>query len=122
MPKGHTNNPRGRPPLSRSLTTLLERAGSVTVPTDDGNVARKRLVAEMVWRLAATGRATFPDGTTVPCDDWLAVVKWIYAQVDGPPPQVSSVTLAGDPEAPLTVLNFLPPPLLALEGDADGSA
>jgi hypothetical protein len=48
----------------------------------------------MLWSLATTGEAVFPDGKilTFSPDDWLQVVKFIYAQIDGPPKQSVDVT------------------------------
>ena len=88
-PLGSRNNPHGRPPKERALTTLLEAAGSVTVQVGDKKVAGKRLVAQLAWEMASTGKATLPSGRvlTAGTDEWLAVVKWLYGQVDGPPKQ-----------------------------------
>lgn len=90
---GQSGNPKGRPPKNRVLTTILEEAGSRTVGVKqpDGTVKRvsgKRLLAQMVWQVATTGRATLPNGTELIVDefgDWAAVVKFIYQHIDGPP-------------------------------------
>jgi len=52
-------------------------------------------VALAVWELVTTGKVTMPDGRKWLLDagEWFEVVKWIYAQVDGPPKQ--SLELAG---------------------------
>jgi hypothetical protein len=56
------------------------------------------LIANMLWSLAVTGEATFPDGKklTFAPEDWLGVVKFIYAQIDGPPKQDIDVTSGGE--------------------------
>jgi hypothetical protein len=87
---GESGNPAGRPPKSRALTAILERAGSQTLDVDGKKVSRKRLLAELAWQLVSTGKATFPDGTVLEAapKDWLETVKWIYSHIDGPPKQV----------------------------------
>lgn len=47
------------------------------------------LLAQLLWEIAMTGKATFPDETElqVSVRDWLETVKWLYAQIDGPPPK-----------------------------------
>ena len=41
----------------------------------------------MVWELATTGETTFPEGKVihVGASGWFDVVKWLYAQIEGPP-------------------------------------
>lgn len=98
-PKGKSNNPKGRPPKSRALTEVLEKAGSKTVEVDGKKVSGKRLVASMAWELVATGRVRLSDGRELVADlkDWFEVVKWIYAQVDGPPKGEVDLTSGGKP-------------------------
>ncbi len=89
-PKGSRNNPRGRPPKGRALTEILEKAGGKTLENAAGQkVAAKREVVRMVWELVSTGRAELPNGKALEADtkEWLEAVKWIFAQVDGPPKQ-----------------------------------
>ena len=102
MPKnlwkaGESGNPRGRPPKSRALTAILEKAGNKALDVDGTRVAGKRLLAAMVWQLATTGKATFPDGTELQVSprDWLEVVKWLYTQIDGPPKAEQAIELTG---------------------------
>lgn len=98
--KGQSGNPAGRPPKNRSLTDLLEKAGDVTIHLEGETrrVARKRLVAELVWRLATEGKATMPDGTVLRLDpkDWINTVRWIYQHIDGPPTAALDLTTGGD--------------------------
>lgn len=87
---GASGNPNGRPRKDRALTTILEAAGNqTTAGPGDKRTARKRIVAALLWELASTGRATFPDGTILEADpaDWLSAVKWLYQHIDGPPKQ-----------------------------------
>jgi len=95
---GVSGNPHGRPPKQRALTEILRRGGSKTVLVDGRNISRRRLIASMLWSLAATGEATFPDGKKLVFspEDWLGVVKFIYAQLDGPPKQDIDVTTGGE--------------------------
>lgn len=104
FPPGVSGNPAGRPPKERALTTILETAGNSTLTTSEGkHVARKRITAGLLWELASTGRATFPDGTVLEADpaDWLAAVKWLYQHIDGPPKQ--AMELSGPDDGPLVI-------------------
>jgi hypothetical protein len=95
---GQSGNPKGRPPKSRALTDLLEKAGSTTRADVDGvKRNRKRILARMLWEFVTTGQAAFPDGQVVKADDsddWLAAVRFLYSQIDGPPPK--EIDLQGD--------------------------
>lgn len=88
---GQTGNKRGRPPKKRALTEILERAGKRRVLHGDKQKARKQALAEMLWQAAMTGEVllTSPYGparlVVLSGDDWFEAVKFIYAQVDGPP-------------------------------------
>lgn len=87
---GQSGNPKGRPPKARAMTALLERAGAKTVEMPDGKrIAGRRFVASAMWEMATTGQVTMPDGQVwkVTPAEWFDAVKWIYAQVDGPPKQ-----------------------------------
>lgn len=56
-----------------------------------GKIARKKLLAEMLWNAAVTGKLTiFQDEgilvRSINTDEWITIVQFIYKQVDGPPP------------------------------------
>lgn len=95
---GESGNPSGRPPKNRALTDLLEKAGSKTIEIDGKPISGKRILARLAWDLAVTGKATFPDGTSLALDpsDWLGLVKWIYTHIDGPPRAELDVTSDGE--------------------------
>jgi len=64
----------------------------------------------MLWELATTGWATFPDGSQLKCSpsDWLGVVKFLYGQIDGPPKTEMDLTTGGEP-LPVIILPPLEP-------------
>lgn len=97
--KGQSGNPKGRPPSSRALTEILEAAGSRSVEYKGKNVARKRVLAALLWEAATTGKTTMPSGDELQLasPDWLAVVKMLYSQIDGPPVKQLDVTSGGNP-------------------------
>ncbi len=90
---GASGNKRGRPPKGRALTEILERAGNLTVVRGDKKAAKKRILADMLWEAAMTGKVLFgppekPDECTVrelDVGEWFDVAKFIYAHIDGPP-------------------------------------
>ncbi len=88
---GTSGNPHGRPPKSRALTDLLEKAGNRTIEdVDQKKRAYKRVLARMLWEFVSTGQATLPCGEIIKAEDagdWMAAVKFLYAQIDGPPPK-----------------------------------
>lgn len=80
------------------MTAILEAAGSKTLEVDGKKVAGKRLLGRLLWDIATTGHATMPDGKALILDpaDWVGLVKWIYAHIDGPPKAELDVTSAGE--------------------------
>lgn len=104
---GQSGNLKGRPPGKRALTEILRRSGSKTYTDVDGKRrAGKAIVARALWQIAATGSALLPDKDggedSVPrlveissLDEWFTVVKWLYAQIDGPPRQELDVSASG---------------------------
>ena len=93
--KGQSGNPNGRPPKGRALTEILECAGSATLEDADGKKrSGKRIAARLVWEGVSTGAVTFPGGKVLKLSptDWFDLLKWVYAQVDGPPKQLMDVT------------------------------
>lgn len=92
--KGESGNPNGRPPKNRALSEILERAGSQTLERDGKRLSGKRLIAVLLWELATTGTCTLPNGTVYTVDGagWFDVVKFLYAQIDGPPKVTTEVT------------------------------
>lgn len=92
--KGQSGNPKGHIPKERALTRILEQAGSRAVEVDGKPISGKRLVARLVWEALTTGQVTFPNGgqMVISPDDWIAVAKWVYAQIDGPPKQEIGVS------------------------------
>jgi hypothetical protein len=48
-------------------------------------------MANLMWDLATTGKAVFPDGREleVSPQDWFGIAKFLYGQIDGPPKPVS---------------------------------
>ena len=99
--KGQSGNPNGRPRKNRALTDILERAGSATIDVDGTRVSGKRLVARMLWEVATTGHCVLPSGKILNAgpDGWLDVVKFLYSQIDGPPPK--DVNLGGQEGNPI---------------------
>jgi hypothetical protein len=98
--KGQSGNPKGRPPKSRALTTLLEKAGKKKMLPKPGEKAipLNQYFAEKVWEGLTTGMIQF-EGWMIPLypNDYIALAKLVLGQIDGPPPAAVDVTSAGNP-------------------------
>lgn len=85
--KGKTNNPNGRPPKSRALTDLLDKALNHTLDMDGKRASGKVVLAKLVSDVLTTGRLQFPGDTEtsmISVKDWLEFVKWAYAYLEPP--------------------------------------
>jgi len=101
---GQSGNPNGRPKKQRALTEILQKRGSKTLEDADGKRrAGKRIVARLLWEGATAGIVTFPGGRILQLGsvDWKDIVKFLYAQIDGPPK--AQLELSGDPNAPQVI-------------------
>lgn len=145
--KGQSGNKKGRPPKSRALTALLERAGKKKTA---GGKTSKQEMADRIWEALATGMITYPSFTeqvvrdvvqpdgkktavTVEVErtprifleapDFIALAKLVLSQIDGPPPAAVDVTSAGEQINPTIVIHGIasrsePPSLDDLEDDS----
>ena len=89
-PKGNRNNPKGRPPKNKALTTALEASLARTMDVDGKRVSGKRVLADLVVSFVTTGKAFFPgeeEMSVISISDWVGMVKWVYERVDGKPVQ-----------------------------------
>jgi hypothetical protein len=95
--KGQSGNPAGRKPKGRTLTDILEKAGSRTVEVDGVKISGRRLVARQVWEGITTGEVSFSDGKKIVLapQDWKDLVKWAYGHIDGPPKAELDITSGG---------------------------
>lgn len=90
---GASGNKRGRPPKGRALTEILQKVGNGSVKRGDTKVARKRVLADMLWTAALTGQVILVDNggdkalqhLVLDSDEWFDVVKFLYSHIDGPP-------------------------------------
>jgi hypothetical protein len=107
--KGKSGNPKGRPRKERALTAMLERAGGKRIEDPrHGTITQKDLLTRLLWEGLSTGAVTFPNGRVMELDapNWAILSKWLFAQVDGPPPQAVRVGGPdGEPlESPVVIL------------------
>lgn len=106
--KGKSGNQNGRPPKNRALTQILEAVGDTKIKYGAKQVPRKQVLAQIIWEVANSGKATLPDGTslTVAPQDWFGIVKFLYTHIDGPAKAELDVTSNGETIQSPTV--FLP--------------
>jgi hypothetical protein len=52
----------------------------------------------LLWEAATTGKTTTPGGTELQLSpqDWMAVTKMLYNQIDGPPVHAIDITSKGE--------------------------
>ena len=112
---GQSGNPKGRPPKGRVLTDVLAKEiNKVVTATGGERISGKRLLARAVAEGLLTGKIVLPVGVAdesgavkvkvyeVKGDGWIDLLKWLYAQVDGPPK--AQLELSGDTKYPLAVV------------------
>jgi len=96
-PKGNRNNPNGRPPKNKALSTMLEAALDSKSEYNGKKTTGKAILADLVVRAATTGRLRFPSDTEdsiISIQDWLGLAKWVFERIDGRP--VQAVEGVGD--------------------------
>ena len=84
---GQSGNPNGRPPKSKALSDLLDKALGAMVDTPDGRVTGKRLLARLVAQAVTTGQVKFPQdekASLLGIKDWMEFVKWAYQYLEPP--------------------------------------
>lgn len=88
---GQSGNPAGRPVGARALTEILRKHGDglVEVKGKKRKVARKRVLADLVWQAVNVGLVQFPDGGVLKLDGkaWVECFRWLYRHIDGDAPQ-----------------------------------
>src|ERR671916_1572403 len=101
---GRSGNPHGRPPKSRALSEILEKAGGRKLAGVDGRSRSAReWVARHAWELAATGKTELPGGRILEVEDvreWLAVVSWLFDRAEGKPKRSAALLVPEDHEGP----------------------
>jgi len=109
---GISGNPSGRPPKKRALTETLEKWGHKTVVYNGKPVAGRLLLSRLIWQGITTGTITFPDGSILHLGptDWKDLLKFLYSQIDGPPP--ADLHLSGADGGTIQV-DLLPPSEIA---------
>ena len=80
--KGVSGNKKGRPTSERALAKVLRATGE---HDSYGDITNKALLARMIWEGLAFGTITFAGGRKLDLSakDWLDMVKWVHAHVDG---------------------------------------
>lgn len=106
---GASGNPKGRPPKTRALTEILQKAGNGRSRVGDKRKSRKNLLADMLWAAVMTGEVLLtpeygpPRLIALTGGDWFDAVKFLYNQIDGPP----KVGLFDVPEDTAVSINFV---------------
>jgi hypothetical protein len=80
--QGESGNKKGRPPKLRILAqTLRETAAHDSY----GELSNQQLLSQMIWEGLALGTITLVSGKTLELNtrEWLELVKWIHAHIDG---------------------------------------
>jgi hypothetical protein len=72
----------------RQLAGSISAAGDSVVTVHGAKITKREAVSHLVWNALVYGEIYFADGRVIQLDDvdqWLAVLKWVGAHVDGPP-------------------------------------
>ena len=91
--KGKTNNPYGRPPKPRALTTALCEELELQFKQKGQELSGKKLLAQISIGVLKNGQVVLPNGDVLEVSgkDYLDFLKWVYTHVDGPPRQEISL-------------------------------
>jgi hypothetical protein len=109
---GESGNPRGKPPKARALTEQLKRAIKKPLIDIDGKKKAGNLVlGRILHDLIVNGEAMLPNGKTMVASpkDYVDVIKWLYAQVDGPPKAELDVNLPDGKQIEINVIEIIRP-------------
>lgn len=101
---GQSGNPNGRPKKKRALTQALQNATNKVVTLSDGTrINGKRYIAGLALQAVTDGEITLANGTvlTLSPEDMMMFWKFLFTQIDGPPPQEHEVT--GAEGGPITL-------------------
>lgn len=126
---GQSGNPKGRPKKERALTALLQKVGQQRIDLPDGSRKSKaELVCTFLWEVAVYGVTTLverdgeqPVKIRPDAGEWGLLVKFLWSQIDGPPPRDVDITSGGQPIAgPVVYLPEVDPLPDSEESDQDG--
>ena len=114
FPPGKSGNPKGRPPKNRTLTNILAKAGGKKILRDGKNVPARDVLAALLWQAITTGEVKFdsPDPAhqlpprIIEPKDWVGLVRFVYGQIDGPPPAAVDVTSNGETVQGVTMIEI----------------
>lgn len=107
---GQSGNPAGRPPNEAALRNILRDASLTTVSYNNERMARRQVIAEILWVAATTGRLSF-DGRNdiLTASDYLNLVKFLVTTIDPVRSEVD-VTTGGDAINSISLIEVVRPP------------
>jgi hypothetical protein len=76
------------PRNNRQVAAAIAAAGDQIIAVNGQRISRREALAHLVWNAMVEGEVTFVDGRVIQVDDmdqWLALIKWVGAHLDGPP-------------------------------------
>lgn len=116
--KGESGNPSGRPPKSRALSDMLEKTLAKTIPTSEGKISGKRVLASLVVEGITTGKVTFPgedQPSTISVKDWIEFVKWAYQYLEPPITKQELTGANGEPFVTRVIVEYADDPIATEE-------
>lgn len=106
--EGESGNLKGRPINNRPFTEILRLSGEDVVEFEGEALPGARVVAILLWRIATTGSVELPNsnGRRLLANTrvWFDIVKFIYNQIEGPPPSNANVNLGDADGNPIKIL------------------